>query len=135
MELVEGESPKGPLPPDEVLRIMKQIAEALGEAHEKGIVHRDLKPANIKIRPDGVVKVLDFGLAKMSSASAQPAPADDDLPTASLAASALLFGRTHDPTRTGSVPIRRLPRDRIAHMISGDREERASAWPVFSRAP
>jgi Tol biopolymer transport system component/predicted Ser/Thr protein kinase len=86
MELVEGESPKGPLPLDEVLRIMKQIAEALSEAHEKGIVHRDLKPGNIKIRPDGAVKVLDFGLAKMSATSAQPAADADDLPTASLAA-------------------------------------------------
>jgi predicted Ser/Thr protein kinase len=64
MELVEGASPKGPLPLDEALRIAGQIAAALEAAHEKGIVHRDLKPANIKIRDDGTVKVLDFGLAK-----------------------------------------------------------------------
>src|ERR1700676_2568805 len=64
MELVEGESPKGPLPLDEALRIARQIADALEAAHEKGIVHRDLKPANVKVRPDGTVKVLDFGLAK-----------------------------------------------------------------------
>ena len=63
MEFVEGESPKGPLPLDDTLKIALQIADALDAAHEKGIVHRDLKPANIKITPDGVVKVLDFGLA------------------------------------------------------------------------
>ena len=70
MELVEGPTladriVKGPIPLDEALPIAKQIAEALEAAHEQGIVHRDLKPANVKVRPDGVVKVLDFGLAKL----------------------------------------------------------------------
>ena len=55
------------MPVDEALPIARQIAEALEEAHERGIVHRDLKPANVKIRPDGKVKVLDFGLAKAST--------------------------------------------------------------------
>ena len=53
-----------PIPVDEALPIARQIAEALEAAHEQGIIHRDLKPANIKVRDDGTVKVLDFGLAK-----------------------------------------------------------------------
>ena len=55
---------RGPIPIEDALPIAKQIAEALEAAHEQGIIHRDLKPANIKVRPDGTVKVLDFGLAK-----------------------------------------------------------------------
>ena len=71
MELVDGPTladriKLGPVPPDEALAIAKQIADAFEAAHEKGIVHRDLKPANVKIKPDGTVKVLDFGLAKMA---------------------------------------------------------------------
>jgi serine/threonine-protein kinase len=64
MELVTGKSPKGPMKFEDAGKIAAQIAEALEYAHEKGIVHRDLKPANIKITSEGVVKLLDFGLAK-----------------------------------------------------------------------
>lgn len=79
MELVDGPTladriAQGPVPVDETLAVAKQIAEALEAAHEQGIVHRDLKPANIKLRPDGTVKVLDFGLAKaMEPPGAAPA--------------------------------------------------------------
>ncbi|MBI4474961.1 MAG: serine/threonine protein kinase, partial [Acidobacteria bacterium] len=69
LEFVDGETihdtlAAGPIPVDETLEIARQIAEAVGAAHERGIVHRDLKPANVKITPEGQVKVLDFGLAK-----------------------------------------------------------------------
>jgi serine/threonine protein kinase len=85
MELIEGEDlaqriARGRIPFAETLAITKQIAEALEAAHEQGIIHRDLKPANIKVRLDGTVKVLDFGLAKAmepaggSSVSAMPSP-------------------------------------------------------------
>jgi serine/threonine protein kinase len=78
MELVEGEDlaqrlVRGPVPVDEALQMARQIAEALEAAHEQGIIHRDLKPANIKVRVDGTVKVLDFGLAKALTADARRA--------------------------------------------------------------
>jgi len=69
LELIEGPTladriAEGAIPVDEALTIATQIADALEAAHERGIIHRDLKPANVKVRPDGTVKVLDFGLAK-----------------------------------------------------------------------
>src|SRR5258708_12211339 len=64
MELVEGNTLRGPLPVERALDYARQVADALEAAHDKGIIHHDLKPANVKVTPQGRVKVLDFGLAK-----------------------------------------------------------------------
>ena len=93
LELVEGPTladriSKGPIPLDEALPIAKQIAEALEAAHEAGVIHRDLKPANIKVREDGTVKVLDFGLAK----ALDPNPTGDPSQSPTLTAAATQMG-------------------------------------------
>jgi Tol biopolymer transport system component len=88
MELVEGADLRGPLPIEEAIPIARQIALGLEAAHERGIVHRDLKPANIKITPAGVVKILDFGLAKSAgefSAASAAGTSPTMSPTLSLA--------------------------------------------------
>ncbi len=90
LELIEGPTladriAEGPIPVDDVLAIAKQIAGALEAAHEQGIIHRDLKPANVKVRPDGTVKVLDFGLAKAVTPEASGVSAAES-PTMSLSA-------------------------------------------------
>ena len=90
LELVEGPTladriAKGPIPLDEALPIARQIAEALEAAHEAGVIHRDLKPANIKVREDGTVKVLDFGLAKAFGQGAGSAPSESPTVTAAAA--------------------------------------------------
>ena len=91
MEHVDGEDlsqrlKRGPLPRDEAIEVCKQIAEGLEAAHSKGIIHRDLKPANIKLDSDGMVKVLDFGLAKSAVASAGPRRLGDASAKEALAA-------------------------------------------------
>ncbi len=96
LELVEGPTladliARGPIPIDEALPIARQIAEALEAAHELGIIHRDLKPANIKVRPDGSVKVLDFGLAKALQPDVGAANLSQS-PTLSFAAAATQMG-------------------------------------------
>ena len=93
LELVEGPTladriSQGPIPLEEVLPIARQIAEALEAAHEAGIVHRDLKPANIKVRADGTVKILDFGLAK----ALDPSPEGDPAQPPTLAAATTEVG-------------------------------------------
>ena len=94
LELVEGETlddrvRRGPLPLSEALAVARQIADALDAAHAAGIIHRDLKPSNIKITPDGVVKVLDFGIAKALAADGS---GPDSLTTLTMADGATIAG-------------------------------------------
>ena len=100
LELVEGPTladriKQGPISIDEALPIAKQIAEALEAAHEAGVIHRDLKPANIKVREDGTVKVLDFGLAK----AFEGVPGSDPFPVAHAHGRGDTDGRHHGNRR------------------------------------
>jgi len=97
MELVEGEDlsahiARGPITLAEALPIARQIADALEAAHESGIIHRDLKPANIKVRPNGAVKVLDFGLAKAMDPAGSSAAGDAAMNSPTLTARATQMG-------------------------------------------
>jgi eukaryotic-like serine/threonine-protein kinase len=112
MELVEGDSPKGPMPFEETWKICSQIAEALDYAHDKGVVYRDLKPANVKVTPEGLVKPLDFGLAKAFSETPDSAPSDPaNSPTV---------------TRRSHAPLRSIPRFHRVARASRNRERRPS---------
>ena len=97
LELVEGPTladriAQGPIPVDEALPMAKQIAEALEAAHEAGVIHRDLKPANIKLRPDGTVKVLDFGLAKALDTTPEGDPNQSPTLTAAATQMGVIMG-------------------------------------------
>ena len=97
LELVEGPTladriARGAIPLDEALPIAKQIAEALEAAHEAGVIHRDLKPANIKVREDGTVKVLDFGLAKALDTTPQGDPSLSPTLTAAATQMGVIMG-------------------------------------------
>ena len=97
LELVEGPTladriARGAIPLDEALPIAKQIAEALEAAHEAGVIHRDLKPANIKVKDDGTVKVLDFGLAKALDTSPEGDPSQSPTLTAAATQMGVIMG-------------------------------------------
>ena len=116
LELVDGETladriQRGPLPLKDALTIARQIADALEAAHEKGIVHRDLKPANVKITPDGAVKVLDFGVAKIAARDASA------------------FDRSNSPTVTFSGTREGLILGTVAYMSP----EQARGQPLDQR--
>ena len=121
LELVEGSTladriARGALPIDEALPIAKQIAEALEAAHEQGIIHRDLKPANIKITPTGIVKVLDFGLAKGGGDGAA-------------------LDRTHAPTFTGGGTREGVILGTAAYMTPSRRgDRRSTSAPTSGRS-
>jgi serine/threonine-protein kinase len=97
MKLIEGPTledriSQGRIPVEEALRIATQIADALEAAHERGIVHRDLKPANIKLRPDGIVKVLDFGIAKALDPRGMTGPGPAALTTPAMTEVGMILG-------------------------------------------
>ena len=97
LELVAGPTladriKQGPIPIDEALPIAKQIAEALEAAHEAGVIHRDLKPANIKVKDDGTVKVLDFGLAKALDTAPESDPSQSPTLTAAATQMGVIMG-------------------------------------------
>jgi WD40 repeat protein/predicted Ser/Thr protein kinase len=92
LEYVEGENLRGPLSWDEALPIVRQLIDGIDAAHEKNIIHRDLKTANIRITPEGVVKILDFGLAKAAAAESNSDPANSPTFTMGVTQAGLILG-------------------------------------------
>jgi serine/threonine-protein kinase len=129
MELVEGPTladriAHGPVPPDEAVPIARQLAEALEAAHEQGIIHRDLKPANIKVRPDGTLNVLDFGLAKLADAEGLSTPGYSQAPTIS------------SPAMTGVGMLLGTAAYMAPEQARGKAvDKRADIWPVLREGP
>ena len=112
LELVEGPTladriAHGAMPIEDALPIARQIADALEAAHEAGVIHRDLKPANIKVREDGTVKVLDFGLAKALDPSPDADPSQSPTLTAAATQMGVIMGRR--PTWPRNRPRARWP--------------------------
>ena len=112
LELVEGPTladriAQGPIPIDEALPIAKQIAEALEAAHEAGVIHRDLNPANIKVRQDGTVKVLDFGLAKALDTTPEGDPSQSPTLTAAATQMGVILGTAAymSPEQARGLPV------------------------------
>src|SRR6202166_247463 len=89
MEYVEGQDLRGPMDFEDALPIIQQLIDGIEAAHEKNIVHRDLKPANIKITPEGVVKILDFGLAKATDTAPLSGSNPGTSPTVTIGATAV----------------------------------------------
>ena len=134
LELVEGPTladriKQGPIPLDEALPIAKQIAEALEAAHEKGIIHRDLKPANIKVRDDGMVKVLDFGLAKALDPNPEGDPSESPTLTAMATQMGVIMGTAAYSRRN------RLRGSRLTNDPMCGRSERCSTKCFRARKP
>ena len=98
---------QGPIPVDEALPIAKQIAEALEAAHEQGVIHQDLKPANVKVKDDGTVKVLDFGLAKAMDRTPSGDPSESPTLTASATAMGVIMGTAAymSPEQARGMPV------------------------------
>jgi serine/threonine protein kinase len=106
LELVDGPTladriAQGPIPLDDALALARQIAEALEAAHEVGVVHRDLKPANIRVRDDGALKVLDFGLAKLSDPVAAGRTNANATASPTITAPAMVTGVRNGPRHGG----------------------------------
>jgi serine/threonine protein kinase len=138
MELVDGETladqiARGPIPIPEALQIAKQIADALEATHEAGVIHRDLKPANVKVRPDGAVKVLDFGLAKALAKDPLTSPATlTNSPT--LTIPLIEPVPTALPHQSETLTSEKRPSSELATLFDEDAQSpSACLYPVYPR--